>query len=143
VSVLVNLETLANKLQRRTEWQKTPDTLYLEDYCEIVLVALKQLYIVTGRASLYDESKLTIEDDMPIAYDDTLMLDEIEWIMVTAEIGFFRKVQTDVNNAFGYSTDALTVTNADKPYANLSSTIQKLENMQRIIYYKMTRFTLL
>ena len=140
---MVNLETLANKLQRGTEWQKTPETLYLEDYCELMHTALKQLFIVTGRASVYDESKLVVEDDMPIAYDDTLQVDEVEWIMVTAEIGFFRKVQTDVNNTFGYSTDALTVTNADKPYQNLASTIQKLEYTQRLLYYKMARFNLL
>jgi len=143
---MVNIETLANRLQRRTEWQKTPATLYLEDFCEIVHTALKHLYIVTGRAGGYDETKVSYDTgspDMPISYDDTLLLDEEEWVLVTAEINFFRKVQTDVNNILGYSTDALTVTNADKPYANLDGTIRKLLDDQRIIYYKMVRYNLL
>jgi len=140
---MVNIETLANRLQRRTEWQKTPDTLYLEDYCEIVHTALKRLFIITGRAGAYDETRLVVEDDMPVSYDCTLAVDEEEWVMATAEIDFFRKVQTDVNNLIGYSTDAMTVTNADKPYANLDGTIRKLEDDRRIIYYKMTRYNLL
>lgn len=140
---MVNIETLANRLQRHTEWQKTPGTLYLEDYCDLVHAALKRLFIVTGRVGLYDEAKMTYEDQMPVSYGDTLQTDEMEWVMITAEIDFFRKVQMDVNNAFGYSTDALTVTNADKPYANLEATINRLEHTQRLLFYKMPRFTLL
>ena len=52
-------------------------------------------------------------------------------------------MQTNVNNVFGYSTDALTVTNADKPYANLAATIAELEQKRRTLYYKMVRFNLL
>ena len=43
----------------------------------------------------------------------------------------------------GYSTDAMSITNADKHYANLSQTIAELLNNQRILYYKMVRYTLL
>lgn len=42
----------------------------------------------------------------------------------------------------GYSTNALTVTNADKPYANVKDTIEKLDNERRIVYYKMSRYAL-
>ncbi len=52
-------------------------------------------------------------------------------------------MQTDVNRIVGYATDALTITNADKPYANISQTIAELMNKQRILYYKMVRFSLL
>ena len=64
-------------------------------------------------------------------------------MLTTAEIGFYRRVQSDVNRIVGYSTDAMSITNADKPYANISQTIAELSNRQRILYYKMTRFVLL
>ena len=46
------------------------------------------------------------------------LIDEEAYILICAQIEFFRKVQSDVNNIVGYTTDALTVTNADKPYTN-------------------------
>ena len=69
--------------------------------------------------------------------------DEYEYVLTTAEISLYRRVQSDVNRIVGYSTDAMTITNADKPYANISQTISELLNRQRILYYKMTRFVLL
>lgn len=60
--------------------------------------------------------------------------------MLVAQIGFFKKVQADVNNIVGYTTNALTVTGADKPYAHLQDTIANLENERRIVYYKMHRY---
>lgn len=52
--------------------------------------------------------------------------DEYEYVLTTAEVSFYRRVQSDVNRIIGYSTDAMTITNADKPYANLSQTIAEL-----------------
>ena len=72
-----------------------------------------------------------------------LTADEYEYALTTAEMGFYRKVQADVNRIVGYSTDAMTITNADKPYANISQTLAELANRQRILYYKMVRYTLL
>lgn len=69
--------------------------------------------------------------------------DEYEYVLTTAEVSFYRRVQSDVNRIIGYSTDAMTITNADKPYANLSQTIAELLARQRVLYYKMTRYTLL
>lgn len=103
-----------------------------EDYRGIARQAVRHLYVMTGRAFQYS---LTEEID--------LNADEYEYVLTTAEIGFYRQVQSDVNRIVGYSTDAMTITNADKPYANLSQTIAELLNRQRILYYKMVRFTLL
>lgn len=74
---------------------------------------------------------------------DDLEIDEKRYAILSAKIEFFRRVQTDVNNIVGYTTDALTVTNADKPYINIASTIDALEKERRIIHYKMTRYALL
>lgn len=140
---MVEFEKLAVELHRRTAWQATPDPLGEGDYHAMIEAALRHLLVTTGRAQHFDEAKLERKDTLPLRYDMDLQIDEEEYLLVTAEIGFFRLVQTNVNNVFGYSTDALTITNADKPYSNLATTIGELERKQRMLYYKMVRFNLL
>ena len=123
---------MAQELRQRTEWQDTPVELAHEDYLEIVRQAVRHLYVMTGRYTQYDDSS-----------EIALSADEYEYVLTTAEIGFYRRVQSDVNRIVGYSTDAMTITNADKPYSNINQTVNELLNRQRILYYKMTRFVLL
>jgi len=129
---MTDMQKMAQELKQRTEWQDTPVELVHEDYLEIVRQAVRHLYVMTGRYMQYDEN-------IAIA----LSADEYEYVLTTAEIGFYRRVQSDVNRIVGYSTDAMTITNADKPYANISQTVNELLNRQRILYYKMTRYVLL
>lgn len=122
---------MADELRQRTEWQQTPVELVEADYLEMVRQAIRHLYVMTGRSTQYGDGVAELDAD------------EYEYALTTAEIGFYRRVQSDVNRIVGYSTDAMTITNADKPYANISQTIAELLNRQRILYYKMTRYTLL
>ena len=129
---MTDMQKMAQELKQRTEWQDTPVELVHEDYLEIVRQAVRHLYVMTGRYMQYDENTAI-----------ALNADEYEYVLTTAEIGFYRRVQSDVNRIVGYSTDAMTITNADKPYSNISQTVNELLNRQRILYYKMTRFVLL
>jgi len=129
---MTDMQKMAQELRQRTEWQDTPVELTEEDYLEIVRQAVRHLYVMTGRYTQYDDKT-----------DIALSADEYEYVLTTAEIGFYRRVQSDVNRIVGYSTDAMTITNADKPYANISQTVNELLNRQRILYYKMTRFVML
>ena len=74
-------------------------------------------------------------------FNADLPIDEEKYVLLTAEIAFFKKVQSDVNNIVGYTTDALSITNADKPYAHLQDTIRDLESERRIVFFKMTSYT--
>ena len=129
---MTDMQKMAQELKQCTEWQDTPVELVHEDYLEIVRQAVRHLYVMTGRYMQYDENTAI-----------ALSADEYEYVLTTAEIGFYRRVQSDVNRIVGYSTDAMTITNADKPYANISQTVNELLNRQRILYYKMTRFVML
>ena len=129
---MTEVEQLVAELKQRTEWQDTPVDLEDEDYQDMIVQAIRHLYVMTGRYLQFDP-ELEFE----------LTADEYEYVLTTAEMGFYRKVQSDVNRIVGYSTDAMTITNADKPYANLSQTLAELANRQRILYYKMVRYTLL
>ena len=129
---MTDMERLALELRERTRWQDTPEELSDDDYLEIIRQAVRHLFVMTGRSEQYDGNPSV-----------TLSADEQEYVLTTAEINFYRKVQNDVNRIVGYSTDAMTITNADKPYANISQTVAELTARQRVLYYKMTRYTLL
>ena len=130
-----SITSLAEQLMDITRWQKTPEILPTSDYEKMILKAIKRLLIDTGRAPLYSEDKVeTIEtkvtdDEGNVTVETTVnflmdfMIDEEAYILICAQIEFFRRVQSDVNNIVGYTTDALTVTHADKPYANLMDTL--------------------
>lgn len=136
-----SLTKMAQDLNRMTEWQKTPYPLNEIEYLDMVIDGVKELYIITNRPSLFDGRKI-YEQDGELFYEDDLPINERYFALLCAQIGFFKKVQADVNNIVGYSTDALTVTNADKPYANLKNSIDDLEKEKRIVYYKMVSYTL-
>ena len=142
---MLNITKLAEWLKEKTEWQETPVPLTTKNYIGMVIDGIERLFVDTGRALQYNEdlykTVVTPEGEY-FGYDADFPLDERRYIQICSEMNFFGKVQSDVNNTFGYSTDALTVTNADKPYANLKDTIEKLDNERRIIFYKMVRYTL-
>lgn len=138
---MLNISELAADLNDQTAWQETPEPVTPAQYERMIVKGIRRLYIDTGRALEYDDSLFVKEEDQ-LYFDAVFPIDEVAYICLCAQIDFFKKVQSDVNNSFGYSTDALVVTNADKPYANLRDTIEKLENDRRILYYKMVRYTL-
>ena len=143
---MLNITKLAEELKEETEWQETPRPLTDAQYTTMVIRGLERLFVDTGRAESYDENKYqTVDiggDEEELYYDADFLIDEKVYIMLCSKMNFFQKVQSDVNNTFGYSTDALTVTNADKPYANLKNTLEDLDKERRIVYYKMHRYAL-
>lgn len=140
---MLNISELASRLYRETEWQKTPVELADEDYRDMVIYGLRKLLIDTGRAQTYDSALLTYDSETgETHYDIDLDIDEEEYILLVAQQQFYRRVANDVNNIVGYTTDALTVTNADKPYANIKDTLSNLENERRILYFKMCRYAM-
>lgn len=107
----------------------------------MIVAGLKTLYIDTGRAFEWREGMVHIDDDTGYTvFDRDLGIDEEKYVLLTAMIEFFQKVQGDVNTMVSYTTDALSVTNADKPYAHLQDSIEKNENERRIVYYKMSQY---
>lgn len=139
----ISVTEMAETLKEETAWQRTPEPISLEQYEAMVAKAIKRLYVDTSRVFEYSPALMIItenETGRTILFDKDLPIDEELYVMLCAKIEFFRKVQSDVNNIVGYTTDALSVTNADKPYAHLKDTICDLENERRIVYYKMIRY---
>ena len=138
-----SITKMAFALQDETSWQRTPQTLRLDDYVQMIQNGIKRLYIDTSRASEFNYNMISDLNGNEIFFSQDLPIDEEEYVMVCAKINFFRRVATDVNNIVGYTTNALSVTNADKPYSNIKNTLEDLENERRIIFYKMTNYSFL
>ena len=139
---MTDITELANELYEITAWQRTPEILSVDDYQKMIIYGIKTLFIDTGRAQQFSPDMIHVgEDQEDLFFDYTLPIDEEKYVLLVAQISFYKKVQSDVNNIVGYTTDALTVTNADKPYAHLQDTITGLENERRIVFYKMTNYS--
>lgn len=148
----LSITDLMAELKTDVSWQETPYPILEADYFTMVKRGIRKLFVDTNRPEAYDESLIIETVNEPetegdpvtknIIYNMDLNIIEQEYILLVSKIAFFKRVQTDVNDKFSYSTDALKVTNADKPYANLKDTLSGLENDRRIIYYKMTDYTL-
>ena len=109
---MLSITDIALEIEEALSWQETPQPLSHLDYKKMVVRGIKRLFIDTGRALLYDTEKLNAGED-GWTYDYDIKIDEERYIVICAQIEFFRKVQTDVNKAMGYTTDALSVTGAD------------------------------
>lgn len=138
-----SLQALAAELNSITQWQRTPRRMTERDYMLLVIRGIRRLYIDTGRAGSYSEDMYSENLETGETYfAPALRVDEREYVMIVAEIAFYQLVQSDVNNIVGYTTDALSVTNADKPYVHLQDTIAQRENERRRIFYKMTQYAM-
>lgn len=138
---MVSITELANELKTLVEYQQTPRVIEDYEYEAMIVHGLKRLLIDTGRSSTFSPSKLRTNDD-GLVYDEDFNIDEIEYIMLVSQMRFFSIVRASVNEMVSYTTDALSVTQGDKPYANITGTLKELENERRIVYYKMVPYTI-
>lgn len=126
------------------QWQRIPVAMTKIEEMKLLsrcfVHGLESMFIATGKAMQFDADWLTFSDEgVLVSTTQDLKIDELRYAFIKAKIEFFKQIQTDVNNIVGYTTDALTVTNADKPYQNLSQTIEGLEKELRQIFYTMIR----
>lgn len=141
---MTDMTILAKVLYDRIKWQNTPDPVTINDMTRYVADAIRHLYTMTGRALRFSEDLFTKGDEgYYTEFAEDLPLDEREYVILSAQIAFLRDVQSSVDDLTSYSTDAMSVTHGDKPYANLQQTITDLESMRRSIWYKMGRYHLL
>lgn len=137
---MTDMIELAHEQYDRIQWQTVPDDVTREDLTGFIARGIRDLYVKTGRAAVFSEDMFTRSGDLYSSFSETLPQDEQMYALVTAEIAFYTKVQKTVDTLTSYSTDALSVTHGDKPFANLQTTIVDLKTEQRQLWYKMTRY---
>ena len=137
---MTDLNVLTELQFERVEWQTVAEDVTKEDLSAFIFRGIRDLYVKTGRSSSFREDMFVKEEDVYVSFEEDLPLDEEEYVLVVAEIFFLQKVQSTVDQLTSYSTDALSVTHGDKPFANLQQRITDLKNDRREIWYKMTRY---
>lgn len=137
---MTDIMALAYRLYRRIEWQNVPEAVTQEDLTVATADAIRDLYVMTGRALTFSEDMFTKDGSTYLYFSNELKLDEEEYVLATAEVNFYAKVQTTVNELTSYTTDAMAVAHGDKPFTNLQQTIEDARRKQRMIWYKMIRF---
>lgn len=132
----LNVTQMTDILRDKTSWQATPRGMLASDYRNMIIYGIRHLLIDTGRASMYNRENYEQEDGCEF-YRGDFGIDEEEYVLLLAEIQFFRKVQTDLNDQVSYTTDALSVTQGNKPFEHVQQTVNDLELERRRLYYKM------
>ena len=147
---MTDLGALCKRIYEKIEWQRFPvgftDAQKQEMILNELIEAIKDLFVVTGRALEYYDYEYIYEEQedgtlIPSEFTYELFLDEELYVLCKAQVGIFGKVRAQYNDLLGYTTNALTVTNADKPYTYITGTIDELEADMRRYYYKMVRFS--
>ena len=127
---MTDIVALAKRLHRKINSQRTP----VED-------AIRQLYVISGRALQYSDEMFEYDKSgNAITFSETLNLDEQEWVLLVAQIEFYKWVQASHDDLVSYSTDAMSVTHGNKPYEHIGATIDRLEGERNRIWYSMVRF---
>lgn len=128
------------------------------DLVEILKDAIRMLYVISGRTFLFSEEKFytevithenspaeeggepTCEETEGVFFEDTLELDEQEWVLLEGEIAFYNLALSNVDDLQSYTTDAMSVTHGDKPYKNIKQTVDDRKAKQDIVWTRMVRF---
>lgn len=131
---MTSLDDLKKELIKNVKFQKTPIAMTDEDYMDFTIQGAKRLYVDEG-----------IEDNFEIDFDKVnniltrnLTLTEQEYIYTAAEVSFRTQIKDDLADIVSYSTNAISVSNGDKPYKNLQGTIDDLENRLSQLAFKFT-----
>lgn len=77
---MTDVVSLAAKLYSRIQWQEVPEEVGQEDLTCLIADAIRTLYVMTGRALQFDESKFVLEEGLYLTFADDLQLDEKEYV---------------------------------------------------------------
>lgn len=137
----VSITELVEDLKFNTRMQQTSVPYSDEDYLKNVKQGLKQLFVDTQRASFYNKNAY-YDNDGEIFYPYELTATEEEYVALAAMRAFYEQVAASYMGLMNYTTDALSVQHADKPYENAKHRLADVEARIRALYYKMVDYTL-
>lgn len=142
---MTDLVNLAQRLHRRIKWQEIPEEMTSADLIDILIDAIRMLYVISGRTFSFSDDMIVYEEneetgEMSVTFADDLALDEQEWVLLKGEIGFYNMVLSNVDDLQSYTTDAMSVTHGDKPYKNVKATVDARQADLAVVWTRMVRF---
>jgi hypothetical protein len=131
---MTSLIDIQSELESNIKFQATPIPMSPSDYLSFTIKGVKRLYTDEG-----------IEDNFLVDFDKVnntltrdLTLTELEYSCISAEIAFRNQIKDDLSSIVSYSTNALSVSNGDKPYKNLKEIVDELESRLAKLAFKFT-----
>jgi hypothetical protein len=129
-----SLISIRDQLIKNVKHQRAPTTYVNDDYLDLAILGAKRLYVDSGIESSWDTE---YSSGATPTISRTLNLTQIEYCVVASEIEFFKSIRNWWNILISYTTDALTVSNAFKPFDFLNLTIEQKENRLLELFYKL------
>lgn len=138
---MTDIVALTNRLYKKIRLQNIPETIDWTDQIDYVTDAIRALYVLSGRELYFTEEMFTEDDEGNIvSFEEDLSLAESEWVLLKAQVEFYKWVQASVDDQVSYTTDAMSVTHGDKPYEHIGSTIDRLEAEMNVVWTRMVRY---
>ena len=142
---MTDLVKLAQRLHRRIKWQEIPEEMTSADLIDILIDAIRMLYVISGRTFSFSDDMIVYEEnaetgETTVTFSDDLALDEQEWLLLKGEIGFYNMAASNFDDLQSYTTDAMAVTHGDKPYKNIKSIIDDRQQELAVVWTRMVRF---
>lgn len=131
-----SIESISTQLQTNTKNQRTPTTLTSADYLAMAILGTKQLYIDIG-----NEDNWTSEFDGTDTITRTLNILEFRYCVLASEVVFYEQLVCNWNTIIGYTTNALTIKNAHKPFDNIEKMLERKRKELIDLFYKMNDYT--
>ena len=142
---MTDLDMLAKRLFNKIKWQNTPEQIGADDLVDLICDAIRMLFVISGRTNLFSEDMFIYDEEdpdraSPVSFAYDFLIDEIEWILLSAQIEFYKTVQSNVDDLLSYTTDAMSLSHGDKPYKNISETLDRLTDERNVVWTRMVRF---
>jgi hypothetical protein len=136
---------LAKRLFNKIKWQNTPEQIGADDLVDLICDAIRMLFVISGRTNLFSEDMFIYDEEdpdraSPVSFAYDFLIDEIEWILLSAQIEFYKTVQSNVDDLLSYTTDAMSLSHGDKPYKNISESLDRLTDERNVVWTRMVRF---
>ena len=78
---MTDITKLATQLYKSVNQQRVPEEIDKTDLGNMIAEAIRDLYVISGRSLLWDDSKLIYDQPgYPSRFEDTLKLDEERWV---------------------------------------------------------------
>jgi len=123
------------QLITNTKHQRTPETYTSDDYKALAILGCKRFYRDTGIEDSWDD-EYTAGDTPTLSRDLDIL--ELDYCLKASEIEFFKQIRNYWNTLVGYTTNALSITMANKPFEQLNATIKEKEVELTDLFHKMT-----
>jgi hypothetical protein len=133
-----SITSIRDKLKDNVRHQRTPTTYTDSNYLDLAISGCKKFYIDIGLESNWD-SEYTSGVSPTLSRDLNIL--ETDYCIKASEIAFYKEVRAYWSTMVSYTTNALSVAYAFKPFEFFTSIINECEKELISLFQKMTEYS--